>query len=85
MYGVFGGASVVLTAGIAMGRQMTVRRDLTSLDIRVHKVSARIDGLDATYARKDTIAERFTAIEASLARIERHQEAAAQRNTGAGV
>lgn len=85
IYSVFGGAGIVLTTGIAMGRQMTIRRDITSLDSRVHKIAGRIDGLDATYARKDTIAERFTAIEQSLERIERHQEAMAQRFMSGGA
>lgn len=88
VYGVLGGASVVLTAGIAIGVAQTSRGQQAHKLRNLEQAQALLrTHADATYARKDTIAEKFDAIEKSLNRIEAHQEMMAQRfmNGGAGL
>lgn len=88
VYGVIGGASVVLTCGIAIGTAAATRgavaHKLRNLDNAQTLLRAHVE---LTYARKDTIAEKFDAIEKSLERIEKHGEMMAQRfmNGGAGA
>jgi hypothetical protein len=69
-----GAGGVFLTAGTAIGLQMTVRRDINSLDGRVHKISSRLQVIpekpDDVYARKELVAAEFSHIRESLERVE---------------
>lgn len=67
-------SGVVLTSGIAIGRQMTVRRDINTIDQRLHKIAGRLDAIppkpDDVYARKDTVAIELGHIRESQQRME---------------
>lgn len=89
IYVVIGGASFVLTLGIFIGSRAVVQRDVASLDKAVHKLNERMSVIpakpDEVYARKDVIAPKLEAIDASLKRIEMHQEMMAARFMNGGM
>lgn len=88
---VVGGGGVMVTVGIAIGRSLTTSRDIEALDGKFHKLSNKMQPYperpDDVYVRKDAIQPKLDAIDASLKRIEAHQEMMAQRfmNGGAGA
>jgi hypothetical protein len=91
VYTAIGGAGGVMAVGIAIGKSMTTSRDIGALADKVHKLGNRVNLIperpDEVYVRKDAIAPKLEAIDASLRRIETHQEMMAARfmNGGAGV
>lgn len=94
IFGVIGATGTLVGLGVVIGRTRTlsgaVIKDLKTLDAQVHKHANRLQYIpekpDDVYARKDAIAPKLEAIDASLKRIEAHQDMMAQRfmNGGAG-
>lgn len=69
------GASTLISAGIAVGRQLTMRRDINNIGRKVHDLQDWRNAtlpkeLADTYARKDTVAIELGHIRESQARME---------------
>lgn len=75
-----GTGGVFIVVGTAIGRQMTVRRDMTLLDKQIHKIGNKVaafpDKPDEVYARKDVVAVELGHIRETLERIEARLERA---------
>lgn len=63
-----------IAVGVAIGRQMTVRRDINAIDSRVHRINNRLAAFpekpDEVYARRDTVAIELAHIRESQERVE---------------
>ena len=55
------GSSTLIAVGVAIGRQLTMRRDINNIGQKVHKIEDWRNAtlpkhLEETYARRDTVA-----------------------------
>ena len=61
------GSGSLVVVGVAIGKGLTTRRDISALDHRVHKLSNRLEAYPANpndvFAHKDVIAAQLGAIQ----------------------
>mgnify|MGYP001564123844 CR=1 FL=1 len=69
------GGSSLIAVGVAIGRQLTIRRDINNIGQKVHRIEDWRNAtlpklLEETYARKDIVASELWHIRESQARME---------------
>lgn len=85
--GLFGGGSLLLSVGIAIGLSKNRGKDIDALGQTVHKITNRLSVFppnpDEVYARKETITAELSAIRESMHQIQ--GDVRALRNGGVGT